>query len=134
MHSATVDRDFNANESPKANRGSYIPFHNNYEVSEKFRKFTIHFDNFSLFTGCSSSLPTCGVASHQFGPDYGTAGYEKDYHRCVQGTCQRFTCVRFLSIRWQHGGLCQGVFDARGPIRHFPIASQENWIQKNPDF
>ena len=38
MHSATVDRDFNANESPKANRGSYIPFHNNYEVSEKFRQ------------------------------------------------------------------------------------------------
>ena len=45
MHSAPADRDFNSNESPKANnRGSYIPFHNNYEV--RFSTFRDIFTSF----------------------------------------------------------------------------------------
>ena len=88
---------------------------------------------FYYFSGCEASLPASGVASHQSGPVHGAARHEKDHHQCVQGTRQRVARFGLFPIRWKHGRLRPGPINGRGSIRHFPIASQENWVQEDFD-
>ncbi len=51
-------------------------------------------------------LDSCGASGDKLGPEHRSEGDEEDDLGNFPRACQRSPRLRFLSIRWQHGGVC----------------------------